>query len=421
MQNSIWNKEVEREIVSILQSLIRIKTISDSNNETKAAEYIKNLLKKEGIESHIIEPVEGKGNIIAKLEGGNETPIVIMSHLDVVDVESDKWIYDPFEAVIENGKIYGRGTLDTKHLTVMGLITMILLKRNNVKLNRDIYFVATADEESGSTYGMKYLTEHYPHLIPKGYVINEGGGFVIKVDDKIFRTCACGEKGVLEVKVRIESDNVNDIFEANSNTLVKLSKIVEKVASYQSGKIICSISNRFKEIAGDCIHKDETLSNLWEYMIHNTLTIKEFNITRSIENLNDPIEIFLNFRFIPGISREDITSIIEEILEDTNSSWEITQYVDGYESNINDSFIRTLERKSNEFSKNIKMLPIIALGNTDGRFIRHNVYGYSPLLDDIPFSKVLEKVHSHNEYITIDSLLYGSRVIFETIRELASE
>ncbi len=421
MPNKIWNEEVKKEIIDIFQSLIKIKTINSYNNEIEAAKYIKDLLKKDGIESRIIEPAEGRGNIIAKLDGGKEPPILIISHLDVVDVERDEWIHDPFEAIIDEGKIYGRGTLDTKHLTVMGLITMILLKRNNIKLNRDIYFIATADEENGSTYGMKYLTKHYPYLIPKGYVINEGGGFVIEVADKLFRTCACGEKGVCEVKVKVESNNEKGICNVNNNTMVKLSKIIEKATSYESEKIICSISSKFEEIAGDCIYEDETLNNLWEYMIYNTITINEFNITRNIENLNEPIEIFLNFRFVPGVLREDIIAIIEEILEDTDSSWEITQYTEGYESSLNNNFIKTLACKSNEFSKDMAMLPMIALGNTDGRFIRHNVYGYSPLLDDIPFSKVLEKVHSHNECITIDSLIYGSRVIFETVLELSSK
>lgn len=418
MMSEIFNKDIEMEIVDILQNLIRIKTINSHNCEIHAANYIKKLLEKEGIESTIIESAEGRGNIVAKLEGGKETPIIFASHLDVVDVENDKWAHDPFEAINEDGTIYGRGTLDTKHLTAMGLITMILLKRNNIELNRDIIFVATADEENGSTYGMKYITENYPHLLPKGYVINEGGGFVMEVDGTQFRTCACGEKGVCEIKVKLQSDNEKDIYNNENHTIVKLSKIIERVTSYESEQILCKISSRFKELAKEYISKDETLKNLWEYMIYNTMTVNKFNIERDIEDLTKPIEIVINFRFLPGVTRDNIISLIESILEGTDASWEIVKFNESYESCIDNDFVRLLESKSNEFATKAIMLPMIALGNTDGRFIRHNVYGYSPLLDDIPFSQVLKKVHSHNECITVDSLIYGSKVLFNCVMEM---
>lgn len=417
MAKNIWNKDIEKEIVDIFQHLIKIKTINSHKNEIEAAKFINDLLKKEGIKSTIIEPSKGRGNIIAKIKGGEGTPIIFLSHLDVVDVVEEKWLYDPFEAINDNGVIYGRGTLDTKHLTVMGLASLILLKRNNINLNRDIIFIATADEENGSKYGMKYLTDNLSHLIPKGYVINEGGGFVLNICDKLFRTCACGEKGICDVKVVIEPNNNENIYNTQRAMMLSLSKIIQRVASYESEEIICSISRRFKELADKHIHKDETLRNLWEYMVHNTVTVNEFNINK----FNKSIEIMIKIRFVPGVVREDIISLIESLLEGECLQWEIVNYIDSYESSIDNEFIELLASKSNEYGKKTIMLPVIALGNTDGRFIKHNVYGYSPLLDDIPFKQVLEKVHSHNEYITIDSLIYGSRVLFDVVMEMLKQ
>lgn len=416
MSNSIWNKEIEKETIDILTDLIKIKTINSHNNEIEAVNYIKNILDKEGIESTVIESAPGRGNIIASLKGGNEAPILFLSHLDVVDAENDKWKHDPFSAINDNGTIYGRGTLDTKHLTVMGLMTLLLLKRNNIKLNRDIVFIATADEENGSNYGMKYVSENYPNLIPKGYVINEGGGFVMYVGDKTFRTCACGEKGVCEVKLTLHNNNEDDIYNTNNHSIVKLSKIIEKITSYESNKMDCSINDKFYELTKDCIDKDETLKNLWEYMIYNTITVNKFNFENTVETLLNPCEIIVNFRFLPTMSKNEVLDTIKNILQDTDANWEVIRFTEGYESCINNDFVKILGEKSNEFADDAIMLPMIALGNTDGRFIRHNVYGYSPILGDIPFSQVLKKVHSHNECITVDSMIYGTRVIFETVK-----
>ena len=58
---------------------------------------------------------------------------------------------------------------------------------------------------------------------------------------------------------------------------------------------------------------------------------------------------------------------------------------------------------------------MIALGRTDGRFIRHNVYGYSPLLPDVPFSEVLKMIHGPNERITESSLSFGAEVLYRAI------
>lgn len=418
MAKEIWNKDVESEIVDILKNLIKIKTINSHNNEIEAVNYIKKILDKEGIESTVIQSDKGRGNIIAKLKGGNKTPIIFLSHLDVVDVETDKWTFDPFEGTIHNEIMYGRGTLDTKHLTAMGLMIMLLLKRNNIYLNRDIIFAATADEENGSKYGMKYLMDNYPNLLPKGYVVNEGGGFVMEVDGKQFRTCACGEKGVCEVKIRIESNDEEDIYNTQNHTIIKLSKIIKRVTSYESELVMCEVSNKFKEAANSYISKDETLKNLWEYMTHNTMTVNKFNIEKKLEDLTKPIEVVINFRFLPILTKQNVIAIIEEILEGLDVTWEIANFIDGYESNIHNDFIGLLESKSNKFSEKTSMLPMVALGNTDGRFIRHNVYGYSPLLNDIPFSQVLKKVHSHDECITVNSLIYGTRVLFESVMEM---
>lgn len=405
MIDNIWNESIEKETIEILQDLVRIRTINSRNNEITAVHYLAYILKREGIDYKIIESAPGRGNIIARLKGGDKEPMLFMSHLDVVDVDDSKWDHDPFAGVISDSQIIGRGTLDTKQLTVMALMPLLLIKRNNISLDRDIIFIATADEENGSQYGMHYLVENHKELIPNGYVINEGGGFILPNLEKKFRICACGEKGVCEIAIKITGGN---------DFISRLNDIISRVAGYKSEEILCDVTIRFREKTGTLISKDQTIQNLWEYMTHHTLTLNAFEYDQEAFKTDNVYEIKSTFRFLPVMTKSDVIATLDKIFEGLDLDYSITKYFDGYESDLDNDFIRLLAEQSNLFDNDTTLLPMIALGNTDGRYIRHNVYGYSPMLETDSFDKVLKKVHLHNESISIESLLYGTKVLLGT-------
>src|SRR5689334_7423124 len=81
-----WD-QLRPEILEHYSNLIRIDTSSPPGNETKAAEYIKKVLEKDGIAAQIYELEPGRGNVVARLKGnGSKKPFLIMGHLDVVGV-----------------------------------------------------------------------------------------------------------------------------------------------------------------------------------------------------------------------------------------------------------------------------------------------------------------------------------------------
>src|ERR1051326_8234092 len=109
-----WN-QLQPEIFEHYSNLIRIDTSSPPGNETKAAEYLKKVLEREGIPTQIYELEPGRGNVVARLKGnGSKRPILLMGHLDVVGVQREKWTVDPFAALRKDGYIYGRGSIDDK-------------------------------------------------------------------------------------------------------------------------------------------------------------------------------------------------------------------------------------------------------------------------------------------------------------------
>src|SRR5687768_13440695 len=173
----------QSEVVEHLRALLRLDTRNPPGNEVLAANYIRDVLARDGIESEIVGPSPDRASLVARLRGdGSQPPLLLMSHTDVVAVERDKWTHNPFGGEIVDGFIYGRGAQDMKNMVAMELVVMLLLKRLNVPLKRDVIFMAAADEEVGGRAGASWVASHYPQLIRAEFALNEGGGNVREIN-----------------------------------------------------------------------------------------------------------------------------------------------------------------------------------------------------------------------------------------------
>ena len=173
-----WNR-LEPEIVDRFRELLRIDTSNPPGNETRAANAIQAMLEREGIAARQFALDPARANLVARIRGsGARRPILLLGHTDVVGVQREKWSVDPFAAVLKNGVIWGRGSRDDKPHVVAGVMTLLLLKRMNVKLDRDVIFLAEAGEEGTAQYGIDYMIrEHWPE-IESEYALAEGGAVV---------------------------------------------------------------------------------------------------------------------------------------------------------------------------------------------------------------------------------------------------
>ena len=170
-----WNS-LQSEIFEHYSNLIRIDTSSPPGNETKAAQYLKSVLDREGIPARIYEMEPGRGNVVARLKGdGAKRPLLIMGHLDVVGVQREKWTVDPFAALRKDGYIYGRGSIDDKDKVTTALMVVLMLKRLKVPLDRDVIFLGEAGEEGGANVGIGFMVNQHWDEIDCEFAITEGG------------------------------------------------------------------------------------------------------------------------------------------------------------------------------------------------------------------------------------------------------
>src|SRR5437762_2653117 len=140
--------EYEDLAVDLLREYIQVDTTNPPGNELKAARFYKEVLDREGIPAEIDEFAPGRANLLATLKGsGARRGLILANHMDVVPADASRWTVPPFSGTVKDGLVYGRGAQDMKTEGILQLVTMIRARRERLPLDRDLYFLATADEE----------------------------------------------------------------------------------------------------------------------------------------------------------------------------------------------------------------------------------------------------------------------------------
>jgi acetylornithine deacetylase/succinyl-diaminopimelate desuccinylase-like protein len=179
VRNEIYVPKPEKitpEIV-LLQQYVRIDTSNPPGKELAGARWLSDRLARNGVHAEIIESAPGRASVYARLKGKQQGEgLLLLSHIDVVPVDPTQWERPPFGATILINNVWGRGTLDMKGITICELEAFIAAYRRGRVPERDVVFLATADEEQGSKLGLLWLIDHRPDVLEGiRYAINEGG------------------------------------------------------------------------------------------------------------------------------------------------------------------------------------------------------------------------------------------------------
>jgi succinyl-diaminopimelate desuccinylase len=141
----------EAEVVKFCQELVRIKSVNPPGDERQVAEYVASVLRKIGLEVELIKHSPPRASVLACLKSSRKKPgLLYNGHLDTVPVGSEKWIHEPFEAKVSEGKIWGRGTADMKGGLAVLMVVAKVLAEARLPLQGDLIIAATAGEEVDS-------------------------------------------------------------------------------------------------------------------------------------------------------------------------------------------------------------------------------------------------------------------------------
>src|ERR1700733_7476375 len=340
--------KLQGEALVWLQDLIRINTTNPPGNEIVAAKYIADVLKREGIPSEIFESTPGRGFLVARLSSSAmpnpSRALLLLAHLDVVGVDKSKWSVDPFAAVIKDGFLYGRGSIDDKGMLAANLAAFIALKRSNARLNRDVIFLATADEEQGGDASIRMLISKYWDKFAAGYALNEGGEVFMKNGRVQYVAVQASEKVAMNVMVVARGASGHASRPTKDNPVVHLAAAVEKIGGYSAPVHFTTIVRRyFEQLAA--IEPDELgkwmgvldsedrgehaqkvvseASPLWSSMMRDSVAPTMLNA--GVRNNVIPAEARcnLNIRLIPGNTIDVLLAALSKLVADPQIKFEL--------------------------------------------------------------------------------------------------
>ena len=433
---------VEQEAAQLLSAYVQVDTTNPSGNETEGAIFLGQVLAEAEIEYEIHESSPGRGNLIARLEGGDaEKPLCLLSHIDVVTAEPDKWPEDkqPLSGVISDGYIWGRGTLDMKGMGIMELMTMLLLKRQNVPLKRDVILIAVADEEVGGE-GMQFLVDTYWDYLDCGQLINEGG---LGLYDMLFEgqtvyPISVGEKGSLWLKMSAHGEAGHGSTprpnEAPQYLLEALEALearpIDAELSPSMQTFLASIGAHQGGAAGFVMQRPALANRLVKpKLMENPLTraavINTVHLT-GLDGSNKPnvvpseVSALLDCRLQPAVEPEEFLAWLKTMVG-PNITFEVLGSQQGNLSDWDDPLYRALVRAATEDEPQSVAGPVISVGFTDSIYVRPmgtKAYGFVPIRLT---AEDMTGFHGAQERLSVSELGLGTKKLYSAVLEVSAE
>lgn len=229
---------IEGDTIKLLQQLIQIDTqnMGEDGTEIKAVHLLQEVFQEAGVSYEVVEPKPGRGNIVARIPGDGSSQkgaLLLSSHLDTVKAprvnwEAEGWKHNPYGGEIdeEDGCLYGRGAIDMKQMAAMSVTLLCFVKKNSIRLSRDLIFAGLADEErTDSTWGVRYLVKERPDLVEADVVFNEVGGFTLHVQGVESVMVQIAEKGSMQLKVTARGPGGHGSLHHNTNPIASVGEV----------------------------------------------------------------------------------------------------------------------------------------------------------------------------------------------------
>lgn len=431
---------LQDEAVEWLRGYLRVNTVNPPGNEIAGARYLAGILEAEGIEYEIAESAPGRGNLWARLEGGDEPALILLHHIDVVPADPRYWDVDPFSAEVVDGVIYGRGALDTKTLGIEQLAAFVALHRAGVELDRDVIYMATADEEAGGFFGAGWLVEERPELFRDvGFLLNEGGGGEM-VDGNASYGVEVTQKVPYWLHLTTAGEPGHGSRPAVSSAATELVAALDRLRRHSfPARVVPAVEAMFRGIAAShpepwrtrfrdlaaAIREPGVLRELQEYdpglhaLTRNTCSITRFEGSGKINVVPTEAWAEVDCRLLPD---QDPEAWLAEMAEVLGPEVEV-EVIIGFSpavSTTDTELYRILEEVTHDVFPGAPFVPQVLGGFTDSHFFRDLgivSYGYSP---NAPPQGDMGGVHGNNERISVENVRRGTAMMLQILERFVA-
>jgi acetylornithine deacetylase/succinyl-diaminopimelate desuccinylase-like protein len=451
------------ELIEDLRALIRIPSVnpppSQGDGETRAARHVAAVLDEAGVAAEILEPVAGRGSVVARLrgEGTGGEPLLLLSHIDVVPAPPEGWTHDPFGADVADGYVWGRGAVDMKGMVAMEVAVLRRLAAETRAagrdpagdpvpgLTRDILFAATADEEAGGRLGAGWIVDHEPNRVRAAAALNEIGGVSVDFGGRRFYPIGVAEKGYVVFRITVRGTWGHGSMPRSDNAAVRAAAIVGRLAEPGPSRVtpamsrfIATVADELGGATGDLVRRiaspdgtegdaaidrlcDEMYGRATRALLRDTASPNIIRAGIKYNVIPGVAEIEVDCRTLPGTDaaamRAELRRRVGEELW-AHCDVEVALAGPAVEAPLDTSLYRTIETTVRDHDPDGIPVPIMVPFATDAKHtdrLAVPTYGFSPLRLD-PDERFLERFHGIDERIGVDALRFGLPVLYDVVR-----
>jgi succinyl-diaminopimelate desuccinylase len=277
-------RELSQDIINFERELIRRPSPNPPGEYQVISQFIADKLSTLGFDVNIVSCKPEKPNIIAKLKGTYGKPVLIdCAHMDTVPVGGG-WTVDPYEAIIKDGEIYGRGAYDAKARITVYVMATQLIKEAGYTLKGDLINCFTVDEETGGHEGSGYCVS--ADHIAGDVAILEGPHTEIWY----------AESGHLTLRIHVPGISAHAMYPwLGTNAIHLMTDVLVELREYQK-----ALENIKSSVPG---------------LTNSTINIGKITGGEKSNMLADSCSIDIDIRVIPEVDQNDVIDRVKQILE----------------------------------------------------------------------------------------------------------
>ncbi len=450
-QVSDSTKRLSREI---FKELVEIDTTDSTGNVTLAAEAAARRLIDAGFPANdvlVLGPTDRKKNVVVRLRGaGKHSPLLLFGHLDVVEARREDWTTNPFEFVEKDGFFYGRGTQDMKDGDAILITTLIRLKEEGYRPDRDIILALTADEEAaGQANGVRWLLKNRPELLDADIALNPDDGGVLTDRGKILMMeLDATEKVYADYDLTVTSPGGHSSLPVPDNAIYHLAggltrlehyhfpfelnavtrEYYERMSRMETGQRAADMKAILRNPPDENAIARLSADAIDNAMIHTTCVATRLSGGHANNALPQRAEANVNCRILPGHSPTAVQQELVAILADDKISVRYTRTATPAEkadaiSNVpvlRRDMLDPLERVTGEMWPGVPVVPAMSTGASDSIYTNaagipsYGVSGVAIDRNDI-------RAHGKDERVPIESFYRGVDFYYRFVKAMSSE
>jgi len=432
--------------VTWMQEYLRVDTTNPPGNEMRAVEFYKKILDREGIENRAFEYTPGRGDLWARLPHTTteaKRPLILLNHMDVVTSDASHWKVPPFSGEIKEGYLWGRGAQDMKDEGLAQLVVMVMLKRENVPLDRDVIFLAVSDEEAEGT-GTDWFIKNERDLLGNAeFLINEGGENLLEDGKVKYVGIDVGEKTTYWLHVvahgrpghgsRPNPDSAPDrlvraldrilAYRTPLHVLPVVEEFLRDMAPYEPPEQQDHYRNIRKAIEDrkfqEEVERDESLN----FLLRDTISLTMLGGSEQTNVIPPEAWANLDVRILPGGNPDNVLAALRHVVNDPNVTIEPLNRefrVANYSATDNALFA-AIKDVSGQYFPGAPVVPHITSGYTENQRYRPLgivAYGFCPFTATDAEGNT---EHGNDERIRVEEVRRGPRILFDVVAKVAGE